>query len=517
MPNPYIEIRTQQLPGLGRQAYLQSVVRKLQEGNHVSLVSPRYMGKSCFVRSLVRCPELRERFQGIGLCDVRHEPLRDNEAFFAYILKKLESDPGVSADWKEFAIPEGNVSAWTTLYDLGKGLKAEGCRMLVVLDGLDQLAFDPGVDEAAWNNLNSLIDTGGIQFVTASCEGLDRLCLDPQSRGSLFFQRFGDAVALSAVDEVELPGWLDCAPCGADAFDRAARTELLHETGGHPKLLSVLLSRLTDGATAAQVTAAAAQLVEDRAGDVLSVFEELSPDLREAISTLDEAGRTTREGRRALLARCLVREGRAGRLEQSCRMIGKLAEGSRPGESTMRDLFGSEETYFPNAAHVLRLRLSGVARNSPHEVFRLATKILENLEVPKDALMLLRRVEDEVFGLIDQVVGSPFPALLVQNPPRGFRNGDRAHNIRVVDCLTSDSAGYSNAKLPRSIYVLLSAIHSGGNYANHPQGQTLSPGFAHAMAITVMELAAEMKRSELIQETSPSDMPTLPTSAPSLY
>ena len=498
MSNPYTDIRTKQLPGLGRQTQMEVVLQLLGRGDHVSLVSPRFMGKTCFLRSLVRNPTLRDRFQGVAFCDVRHEPIPDNEAFFAYILKKLETDPEVSADWKEFAIPEPNVSAWTTLYDLGKGLASEGRRMLVVLDGLDQLAFNTGVDEAAWNNLNSLIDSGGIQFVTASCEGLDHLCLDPQSRGSLFFQRFGVPVALPALNEVDLSEWLGSAPGGSEAFDNGARAELLKATGGHPKLLCSLLTGLLDGATATQVREAASSMVQGRAGEVISVFNELRPDLRESLATLDVAGRTTPEARTGLLARGLVREGRGGRLEQSCSMLAELAERSQPGQSTLRSLFGAEQNYFSNAAQALQIRLSGLAGSSAHPVYRQVAKIIENLDDPADALMLLRRVEDEVYGIVERLVGRPFPNLLVQNPPGGFRHSDRFHNLRVVECLTNDSAGYNNPKLPRSIYVLLNAIHSAGNYANHVRDQTLSPGFAHASAVNVMELVAEMKLSGLI-------------------
>jgi hypothetical protein len=363
---------------------------------------------------------------------------------------------------------------------------------------LDQLAFNSGVDEAAWNNLNSLIDGGGIQFVTASCDSLDSICLDPQSRGSLFFQRFGESVALPPVDEAELQEWLKVAPHGQQSFDAGARSELLAQTGGHPKLLNALLARLLEGASATQVTTAADELIQSQSGDLLSVFKDLTLELREALATLEEPGRTTSEARRALLARGLVRIGRAEKLSQSCRMIARLVEGSRPGESTLRGLFGAEANFFPNATHVLRLRLAFVAGNSQNQLFRHIIKIFDNLEAPDCALMLLRKVEDEAFHIIENLVGRPFPQLLVQNPPDRFRPADRAHNIRVVDCLTKEDAGYSNAKLPRSIFVLLSSVHNAGNYANHPQGQSLSPGLAHALATTALELASEMKVSGLI-------------------
>lgn len=502
MSNPYLDIRTQQLPGLGRESSLKEVTRRLCEGNHVSLVSPKYMGKSCFLRALVRSPELRDQFLAIGLCDVRHEPLPNNEAFFAYVLNKLETDPDVCPDWKEFTIFDSKVGAWPTLYNLGKGLAYEKRRMLVVLDGLDQLAFNSGVDEAAWNNMNSLIDTGGIQFVTASCDGLDHICLDPQSRGSLFFQRFGEAVALPPVDEVELVAWLDCAPCGADAFDRGARTELLNQTGGHPKLLSALLGRLPDGGSAVEVKRVADSIALDGGSDLEAVFRELSSDLREALATLDEAGRTTAECRRALLARCLVAEVRGGKLEQRAQMLAKLAEEARPGESTLRNLFGSEAGYFLNAASALHLRLKQVIGISQAQIFRYVEKVVENLDKPECAVMMLRNVEDEAYREIDNCVAKPFPRLEVANPPTGFKyrgENQRSHNSRVVEFLSRGDAGYLNEKISRELHILVALVHGFGNFANHTEGRHPSAGVALAGASAAIELAAEMKRTGLIR------------------
>jgi hypothetical protein len=502
MPNPYLDIRTQQLPGLGRRAVLDTVLRKIQEGNHVSIVSPRYMGKSCFIRALAAQPVLRDRFEGIAVCDVRHDKFPSNEALFAYVLKKLETDPFISADWKEFTKPEGSASSWDTLHDLGKGLACENARMLIILDGLDHLALNSQVDEGAWNNLNSLIDSGGVQFVTASCDELDDILLDPQSRGSLFFQRFGASISLPPVDIIELNDWLKSASCGASGFDKAAQSELLAQSGGHPKLLAMLLSRMNDGAQGGQVNEMAANLVRDLASEIVGVFNELPLDHREALSTLEEAGHTTPQARKALLSRGFVRVGRNDRLEQSCQMIARLAELSRPGESTMKALFGDEDAYFKNMAHALQLRLKAVAGSSQGQIFRHIGRIIENLDAVDFAMNGgMRPLEDEVIKVVERLVGTPFPALNVTNPPRGFRwagQDHRSHNVRVVENLTREECGYSNPKLPRSIYLLLSSIHDAGNYATHHQGQPLSRGFGFALVTSALELAAEMKCSGLI-------------------
>ncbi len=503
MADHYTNIRTQQLPGLGRKTQLALALARLDRGENVSVVSPSFMGKTCFLRALVARAELRKRFLGVALCDVRHERFADNEALFRCILKKMETDPLISEDWKEFTKSEGGASAWHTLYDLGKGLANENARMLIILDGLDDLALNSQVDEGAWNNLNSLIDSGGVQFITASCDELGDILLDPQSRGSLFFQRFGDSISLPPVDAIELNDWLESASCGASGFDKAAQSELLGQTGGHPKLLAMLLSRLNDGARGEQVSALAANLVRDLASEVVAVFNELPLDHREALSTLDEASRTTPQARKALLSRGLVRVGRNDRLEQSCQMIARLAEVSRPGESTMKALFGDEDAYFKNTAHALRLRLRTVSGFSQHPLFRHVAKIIENLDHPSFAMNGgLRLIEDEGAKVIESLVGQPFPKLTTSPPITGFKwNGDnyRSHNARAVDALSRPETGYTNPKMTRVIGVLFSSIHDLGNYAAHlPKDQPVTQGVALALVELAVELVAEMKRSRLI-------------------
>jgi hypothetical protein len=243
----YQEIRTKNLPGLGRHAVIDHILKQLKQGNHVSLAGPRFTGKSCLMRALVRRPELRETFQCVALCDLRHEVIDSNDGFYGIILRQLGGDLHEdAADWREFTEPSPGISAWKTLEDLVKGMKAESAKALIVLDGLDETAVSTSVDVNAWNNFTRLIDIGGAQFVCASRQRLGDLDQDPKSRSSLFFQRFQDPLPVPRVGLEELGTWLGDY---AKVFDEGAKTELLGQTGGHPQLLGLFLQRLCPSAT----------------------------------------------------------------------------------------------------------------------------------------------------------------------------------------------------------------------------------------------------------------------------
>lgn len=425
----------------------------------------------------------------------------DNEALFACILEGFSADSEMPEDWRFFTEIGESGSAKRTLDALAKGLARDKAkpRLLIVLDGMDEVALKSGVDISGWNNLNFLIETGSFQFVTASCDQLGNLAFDPEVRGSLFIDRFSDFVSLPPVDERELSSWLAASSCGESGYDRAAQVELLAQTGGHPRLLAALLGKLPDGATASQIASMADELVQTGHSDIRNVFTKLSLEMREALATLDEPGRTTSDAKAALLARGMIAVTRAGRVEQASKMIGKLAEASRPGESTLRRLFATEADCFANLAHVLELRLAATRGNSQHPLFKHLEIIIGSLHDPDGALKLLRKAEDEVVDIIKKHIGSSFPDFKLENAPRGFRSGDRAQNVGAVDWLTRDGTMYSNPRLTRAIHVLLSHIHDGGAFGNHYKDQPKTPGAAHALASSALELAAEMKRTGLIQ------------------
>lgn len=490
------DIRTKHLPGIGRSELLGDALRLLEQGDHVSIVAPRYMGKTCFLRALLAQAAIRQHFIGVTRCDLRANVPVNNAAFFAQMLSGLYNDPGISPDWKDFAVVDPGGSAWETLFSLAKGLAAEDLRMLIVLDGIDDLSSQSQVNADAWNPMNTLVDTGGIQFVISSRDQLEEILLDSESTTSNFFQRF-TLIRLGPVTEHELTEWLSVMPAGEAGFDKGAQTELLNETGGHPRLLAALLSELDEATSAEAVRTRAKALVQGLPPELKAVFRELSQESQTTLATLQTAGNISKSTRRELMQRGFIRPANGDKVTIACRMMATLAEDSLPGETTMRELFGCQDAYFSNIPHTLKWRLVDISSNRGHTVFRHAEKMVKNLDSPGFAISgATRLIEDEIVKVVEKLIGAPFPKLNITSPPRGFQwRGERyrADNARIIDGLSRAEACPQDALLPRSVGVLFNSLHSIGNYVAHlPEGENVSPGVAHSMATLIVELISEL-------------------------
>lgn len=497
MSTIYEHVRTKNLPGLGRELLLQSIVEKLIRGDHVSVVGPRYTGKSCLMRALAARAELRERFVCVALCDLRHEIVDSNESFFSLILRRIRQDATCSQDWREFAEPAIGVTAWHTLADLVKGMADEGVKALIVLDGLDETAVNAAVDVNAWNNLNDLIDLNGALFVATSRVRIADSDLDTKSRGSIFFTRFVQPIQIPAVGLEELDSWLGERK---ETFDKGAKSEVIGQTGGHPQLLSALLHEVCQSEDTIDVNTvqeAAQRLVNDRAEALISVINEMRPEWLESLSVLDTQNSPDAMTLTALRTRFTIKRDRA---EPSCRMLATVAKNKTPGEASLKALFGGEGDYFANIAKALRLRLSQLGNGST-AIERHARNLVDHLDQPDFAIMVTRNLQDATLEAIHQteLAGRPFPRFEMERFPTEWREGNRAQNLWVIECLTSDRSGVKARKVTRSVWVLLSMLHNAGNFSNHRLKDEATRAFALSVATTSVELIAEMKRCGLLE------------------
>lgn len=523
------------VPRLGRERIFKRMIDDLIKPTpqSLSLVGPRYSGKSVLLNAIADDRNVGEAYTCIDLWDLGHQIPRSDDEFISQMIRKVAvAVHGVRPDIHSHLTNRG--AGYGELYESFELLAADSQRILMLWDGVDQTISTGLLTRNLWDNLLALGRMDSLVLVTSSRRKLQELLRDPLSFTSDFWRLFLP-IRLEPMMEDDLASF--ASAMGHYTFQSGALKELLNWTGGIPPLVASTLNQLAEMLPSGEVSndhvnAAALELDEYRTGYLDTIWNEFPAPVTdlyrhmvqakvEELASLPKAERTT------LIENGLaVHDGR--KLKVGCRMLERHIEGGSPEYGALARLFGEWDCYRENIRGILERRLSQIPRFDDR-LFRMVEQGVENIPgYPDDCLNNLTHIEERAFDLIwahetdhekcfsTTVVSYWSQTTLKVQKERRIRimgdmlqadeNGqpnawsvptDRTNQLSLLQFLTGSHQLYSQPvarKVSKDTYTLLNAIHSFRNRSQHSSGQTIHLGVAVSAIMLCIELLGCLSR-----------------------
>ena len=513
--NPYQVWGALPPPMLGRA----SLVRKVEDHwlrveipRHLSVVGPAYYGKSVLLRHLAEV----HRTGSVCYLTTAYIDLRDGtpesdgafmERFAGAVKEALRPIHPDAAAWFDFE----DVSVHESLNYVFKSLEEDGKRLLVVLDGFDDVLARTELTPKLWSDLRSMAERPSLKLLTGSRRPLSELCRTGESRASPLWNVFHyEPVRVHALDAADWPAFLQPLRDTGSEIEESARKEIANWSGGVPVLACALLQRLWDehrGVPLSKqiVDQSAERLLRDPSGLLGPLWEDCNLELRSDLGSLSENDiRLTdlSDGRRdALESRGFGRVSRNS-VRGSCLLMERYARAQAPAMADLNRIFESRTGFDRHIRSLLELRLAQVATSgADEELCRLVRNAVNHIRpAPEDALTWVRgiaeRALDVVWGaeltdrkLPDEWTAEWDAAGVHYTHVQGNVPSDRGPQCNMLRLATgTERTTRSTRYVTKTTFLLIDHLQSVGNFANHRDGQEVTVGFAAAVVMSAISL-----------------------------
>lgn len=511
-PYPVLGLKVPTLRG--RKRALDEVIRHLIKStpDHVSVIGPKLVGKTVLLHGL------KDYFSKEGspyaatlYWDMRHgSPSTDKEfyrAFAGRLRQALQAvDPELAA-----MLGEGEEKIQSDLSSAFELLRDESKKVLVILDGFDELLHATGITGNLWDYLLSLAQYPSLCFVTGSRRRLRELCASPESRTSDFWNIFFDTpITLGPFDEEDWTDFLGPFSEQGVTIDSSAKKELGNWTGGIPVLAAALASLcLKSGRTSiskAEVDQTAEEVLNAYQDHLDTLWDDCSAEEQGDLVDLAQKGGFSLSEIPAPRRDSLVLRGYAAstgnKLRLACRLMEKHAVLRGENLSDLRRVFGSVDRYERNIQAFLELRLAQV-KNADSELKGYIEKAVRDLlPESKHSIVWMRSIAERALDLIweKELPTKEVPREWTESwkqderdPPAGLIPSERRKQIYLLR-LMGDSKKAGNTRVSRPSYLLLEYIHSVGNFGQHTEGQSVSLQFGAVTCFSAIELYEQLAK-----------------------
>lgn len=492
-----------ELPGLhvpkllGRSAVLAGLVRDLAERetpDHISVVAPRYFGKSVLIQALA------ERFTAPGShyrvvinWDLRHNTPETDRAFQIALAKALDRcllEIGNDSYHDYLQDTEGDPAG--TISDVVDSLAAEEMRILILLDDFDRLASQPQISKNLWDYLRSLAQKNHLRFVLSSRRRLRECIPNRDGRTSDFWNNFTNVVTLKPFTSSDLDEFL--APIREAGFsvDQSSKQAILDWTGGIP----VLAARLCGDIFACPPARIDRPLVESR-------VEQISGDawMQDTLTLLwDDCGKETQGDLLDIAEDSLVVRGlppirqqllsdrgyiaqEGGGYRVQCRFMQKFSAGHEARGRDLRELFKDPDTELRSLKALLQLRLSAVAGGDSDTRSYIEHAIDGLARGQRTALTSIRSIAEEALSVAWEVEcpSNAMPAAMQQHITLDREAGGGGMRPEVLQRLYDKNVRRNilrvavgdqgrrkvTQKVSRPMMLLIDYLYNLGNYGQH--------------------------------------------------
>ncbi len=509
-------------PLVGRKDVMQRLWTDLTKRtpSHLSVVGPRYIGKSVILHELAR--RMREEdspYDAVILWDLKHQTPGSDGAFLAGMSRHLaDGIRTVNSDYADHLLTlEGHE--YSELCEVIEALNSDDVRILMIWDGFDEPLATGQLTRNLWDQLRELASYRCLRLVTATRRNLQELIRSEESITSDFWGIFDtNPVKVRNFTEADREAVYEASGI---SFFSPARTELENWTGGFPPLFlivvnSVLAEAPTTGADNASVNTAA-QNSRDRAqpflADLWADCDARSKDLLLLLLERGEAPSASVSHRQRNYMKELgfITE-HAGFLRASCRLLQEYVKDAGTDSSAISRLFGASDTYKANIREFLEQRLSHLSRVD-NRLYRYVESAIGFLpDDPDIALNNLTSIEERALDLIwerefgaDRIVPLEVRSYWTTTPRDREKlvkammdednwqvPSDRGRQIGMLQLLTGSRPDFDSKAnaTSKDAYVLINAIHSYRNRNQHAGGEEMILGVAVAALITCVELLA---------------------------
>jgi hypothetical protein len=521
---------------VGRRSTIERIQNHLDrdQPEHVSVIGPARYGKSVILSELERryapgCPG----YHTAVYLDLRlYTPETDDELRqqIADELQKVFADSW--ADITELLKFE-DVELRERMQLVGRELAQTDDRVLLIMDGFDEVLANPGITRAIWDGLLRIADLPVLRLVTGSRRPLRELCVTEESRTSDFWEIFHDVpVVVGGFDEEDWSALIKTFVEAGVEIDTSARGALVQWTGNVPVLTVALLQSLWEEVEAdavvnsTEIDRLAERLLGRRRQILNALWEDCSAEMKTDLADLGRRELRVREVPEVRLIELERRgfvERRGKRLVSSCRLMERFAGGQAAGVNSLQRLFGEEVLFDDNIRMLLEMRLSQVP--IADETLRgYVEQAIRHLQPePRHALVWVRSIVDRAQDFIwgqEHRDGVTMPdnrikelqRAGVQNLPddgHGRVPGERGRQMRLLRFATGTSVGGRTLRrlakrVTKPTAILLDHMQSVGNFGQH-QEDKVSKAFAVSVCMSAISLCASLAEDYGPSETATQD------------
>lgn len=505
---------------IGRRAVVQRINELLSEGQHVSVVAPKSMGKTRLLEHIVEQHRGgSDLFTTAALVDFRLDPPGSMAEALIRFAKALREAFASHADLAFLAAEVDLNAATEELYDqlkLAVSMTDElGHRVLVVLDGCDPVLNNSTIPRNLWDNLRALAQSASLRLMTGTRDQLVNLCYNPEARVSDFFNIFWDEpIRIGPFDNED---WTAVHALGGREWDGAARKEVINWTGGRPDLVDLVLDRLdrNGGATGvdkATIDAIGESISQNGSARVSSIWHDCSDDSRGDVLQLIRGEVAAAEIPTARLG-YLVDRGIAvqtgNKVRLANRLIERIASQRQADVTGIRRLFEAESEFDVNIRTVVELRLARL-QNVDGSLRRFVDRAIRHLPAdPHGAVSSARDILDRALDMIWAIEcpGGQVPQpwihhwgqygpsnnLASQYARSSAIGADRGRQCSLLQAATGrQGVPQVTTHVSKSTYVLIEYMKQLGDFRNHSKTDaslTMAISFCFA-AISLLEALA---------------------------
>ena len=495
---------TYELPGLripqllGRRAELDGLVRDLAEKatpDHISVVAPRYFGKSVLIQALAERFGAPESYYRVVInWDLRHNTPEDDRSFQIALAKALDKcllEIGNDSYHDYLQDTEGDPAG--TISDVVDSLAADGTRILILLDDFDCLASQPRISKNLWDYLRSLAQKEHLRFVLSSRRRLRECIPNRDGRTSDFWNIFTNVVTLKPFSSIDLDEFLGPISDAGLHVDARGKQAIVDWTGGIPVLAARLCGDILTCNPAARIDqpfvgSRGDQIVGDAwMQDTLTLLwddcgKEVQGDLLDIAGDPLVVSRLPPIRQQLLLDRgYIVRDGGAYRAQ--CRFMQQFAAGHEVRSRDFRDLFKDPETELRSLNTLLQLRLSSVAGGDPDTRSYIEHAIDGLARGQRTALTSIRSIAEQALSVAWEVEcpNNVMPAAMQQQITQAWEAGgggmgpdvlqrlnDKNVRRRILRVAAGDQGRTKvTRKVSRPMMLLIDYLNNLGNYGQH--------------------------------------------------
>jgi hypothetical protein len=515
-------------PMLGRSTIMATLLNSLTKKmpSHLSLVGPRYFGKSVILQALeARLSLIGSPYCAVVRWDLGHQTPRSDAEFMKLLCRRLGD--GILDANPDYGRHLLDVSA-DEYFEISEVLDAfadDGQKVLMLLDGFDKPLSIGSLTRNLWDNLLELCRKPGFRLVTSSRKKLSELIRDEKSATSDFWGVFEGIVKIAPFSDQDVEDILSTLP--DHEFKPGAKTELGNWTARIPPLFMAVLNSILDDLprgpvdnTVVNRAASKAQAQDIVTSSLAMLWDDCPAGTKDLYALLVERKEISTVGIGKAESESLSEKGLASvdgnTLKPACRMLQNHVQDSGAQLGSMARLFGAWDDYRANIRGLLERRLNHISRFDDR-LYRLVERAIDDIpDYPDQCLNNLTGIRDRALRLIwenEFGQGMRVPPDIVtywtepvRNEHRLIANMVQANTwavptdpwpqLRILGLLTGCHQHFDiKARyVTKDTYVLLDALHNFRNRAEHPDGQSIHLGVAVAALMACVELLGCLER-----------------------
>lgn len=522
--NPYqiLGLGTPRL--LGRNREWEKLQRRLIKPtpDHISIIGPKYIGKTVLLETIANhFAGGQNTFDACLYWDMRRGgPQSDEDFYRTFAQLAAKSVNAVSPNLgNPLTGPDGE--SLEMLQIVFETLRDERKKILVVMDGLDNILLASNLSKNVWDNLRALGEFPSLRFLTSSKRRLRELCASPESKSSDFWNIFADSpLALGSFEADAFDQVLAAFGGRRITFQPGARTEIINWSGGVPILTSALCKHLWEEISDDQevgpdnVNSLATNLRDDLQDIIEELWSDCSEDERGDVAALAnghiiKSDQVPRTRLATLKQRGFVKES-GSYLKPACRFVESFAKDHGAKSTSLRWLFGTLDDYNRNVKGLLELRLSHL-NDVDNDLLGYLQLAVDNIDNPPLVVGQIRGIVNRALSLIwkADMPGGLIPrewTILwkgfdsennppVRNPPEGAIPTSGAKQCYLLDLMTDPRKG-GKTQVSRPVFLLIDFLNSAGNFGQHLYGAEIPQRFAVTSCIAAIDMC-ELLTKEL--------------------